>query len=150
MMGNYNYMTLGALIDELLNRLQDQAGVYTSRTEAQIFLTEGLRVLNATTLIWNVDYEFAFNSGDTWKSLNVPGSPRERTVTDSDLYSQMEAMLMEPVSGSVWTGTNQFNIDMLSAALQYRRDELLLQSGRSVRVDRSGEGCRRFTVFAAD
>src|ERR1700679_4300093 len=37
-------------------------------------------------------------------------------------------MLMEPMSGGVWTGTKQYNIGILSAALQYRRDELLLQS----------------------
>ena len=127
-MGAYSYLTFGALKAELLSRLQDPTAQNVSEAEAGVYIVEGLRVLNATTLIWNVDYEFAFNSGDTWKSLNVPGSPRERTVTDSDLYSQMEAMLMEPVSGSVWTGTDQFNIDMLSAALQYRRDELLLQS----------------------
>ena len=127
-MGAYSYLTFGALKAELLSRLQDPTAQNVSEAEAGMYIVEGLRVLNATTLIWNVDYEFAFNSGDTWKSLNVPGSPRERTVTDSDLYSQMEAMLMEPVSGSVWTGTDQFNIEMLSAALQYRRDELLLQS----------------------
>jgi hypothetical protein len=124
----YGYLTFGALKAELLSRLQDPTAQFTSNAEAGVYLTEGLRVINSLTLIWNVDFEFAFNSGDTWKSLNYPGSPRERTVTDTELYSQMEAMLMEPVSGPVWTGTDQFNIGLLSNALQYRRDELLLQS----------------------
>jgi hypothetical protein len=127
-MTGYSYLTFGALKAELLSRLQDPSAQFTSEAEAGSYITEGLRVLNSLTLIWNVDYEFAFNDGDTWKSLNVPGSPRQRTVTDTDIYSQMEAMLMEPISGSVWTGTDQFNIGLLSAALQYRRDELLLQS----------------------
>jgi hypothetical protein len=127
-MGGYAYLTFGGLKAELLSRLQDPNAQFTSDTEAGTYLIEGLRALNALTSIWNDDYELDFNSGDTWKSLNVPGSPRERTVTDTDLETQMEAMLLEPMSGGVWTGTDQFNIDSLSAALQYRRDELLLES----------------------
>ena len=92
----------------------------------------GLRILNAQTAALPADYQFDFNPGDTWKTLNVAGSPRQRTITDSDLYDQMEAMLLEPMSGGVWTGTAQYNIAMLSGALQYRRDELLLLSNANV------------------
>lgn len=127
-MAGYSYITFGQLKAALLERLQDAAGVFTTSTEAGIYLIEALRVLNAQTNIWNADYQFDFNPGDTWKSLNVAGSPRQRTVTDTQLYTQMEAMLMEPMSGGTWTGTNQFNIKALSQALQYRRDELLLLS----------------------
>ena len=127
-MGSYAYLTFGTLKAELLARLQDTSAQFTSNTEAGIYLTEALRVLNAQTFQWNADFLFDFDPGDTWKSLNVAGSPRQRTVTDTDLYNQMEAMLMEPMSGGTWTGTSQFNIGLLSAALQYRRDELLLQS----------------------
>lgn len=126
--GTYSYITFGALKAELLSRLQDTSGIMTTAAEAGIYLTEALRVLNAQTALWNSDYQLDFAPGDTWKSINVPGSPRQRTVTDTDLYNQMEAMLMEPMSGGTWTGTSQYNIGMLSAALQYRRDELLLQS----------------------
>lgn len=81
---------------------------------------------------WAYDYIFNFNSGDTWKSLNVAGSPRARTVTDSSMSVQMEMMLMEPQSGLVWTGTSQFNITNLENALQFRRDELLQMTGANV------------------
>lgn len=128
-MGAYSYLTFGALQGELLSRLQDAGAVNTPASEAKIYLTEALRVLNAQTFVpGQVDLKLDFNSGDTWKSLNFLGSPRQRTVTDSDLYKQMEAMLMEPMSGGTWAGTSQYNIGILSAALQYRRDELLLQS----------------------
>lgn len=130
-MGSYAYLTFGALKAELLSRLQDSTAQYTSDAEAGIYLTEAFRALNAQTFAWNADYQFDFNAGDTWKSLNVAGSPRQRTVTDADLYNQMEYMLLEPASGGTWTGTTQFNIGILSAALQYRRDELLLQSAAS-------------------
>jgi hypothetical protein len=37
----------------------------------------------------------------------------------------MEMMLLEPPTGQVWTGTNQFQISDLSQALQRRRDEMI-------------------------
>lgn len=124
----YAYLTLAQFRGELLQRLQDSAGVYTLPVEANLYIAEGLRLLNAQTAVWAQDFTFTFPQGSSWLSLNYTGSPRERTVTDSDLYMQMEAMLLEPMTGSVWTGTSQYNIGILSAALQYRRDELLLQS----------------------
>lgn len=124
----FAYLTLASLRSELLQRLQDPNGVFTTATEANQAIVEGLRVLNALTYQWSTFYTFNFNGGDTWKTINVIGSPRLRTVTDTQLYNQMEAMLLEPMSGGTWTGTPQFNIGLLSIALQYRRDELLLQS----------------------
>lgn len=124
----YTYLTLGQLRGELLARLQDPGGVHTPAAEANLYITEALRVLNIQTSLWNADWQLDFNPGDTWKSVNVAGSPRQRTVTDTYLYDQIEAMLYEPMSGGTWTGTNQYNIGIISAALQYRRDELLLQS----------------------
>lgn len=126
----YAYLSFAQLTAALLQRLQDTAGVSTTAAECQIYLTEALRVLNAQTQAPGiVDYQFNFNPGDTWKSLNVAGSPRQRTVTDTAIYTQMEYMLLEPPSGAVWTGTSQFNITNLSNALQYRRDELMQVSG---------------------
>lgn len=124
----FSYITLGQLRTELLARLQDSGAAFTTVAEANIYLNESLRLLNALTFQWNADYLFNFNPGDSWKTLNVAGSPRQRTVTDTYLYDQIEAMLLEPMSGGAWTGTSQFNIGLISAALQYRRDELLLQS----------------------
>lgn len=123
----YTYITLAQLRGELLARLQDAGGVYTPAAEANLYITEALRVLNALTCQWNADFEFDFSAGDTWKTINVADSPRQRTVTDTYLYEQMEAMLLEPMAVP-WTGTTQYNLGMFSAALQYRRDELLLQS----------------------
>jgi hypothetical protein len=128
--GGYAYITLAQLRAALMLRLQDVDNVNVPVAEANIYLTEAMRVLNAQTQGPGiVDFAFDFNPSDTWKSLNVAGSPRQRTVTDTEIYSQIEAMLYEPMSGGVWTGTNQFNIQQLANSLQYRRDELLLASG---------------------
>jgi len=106
--------------------------VFTTAAEGNYYIREALRMLNSLTYAWSADYQFDFNAGDTWKSLNVAGSPRQRTITTDYLFNQMEAMLIEPMSGGTWTGTPQFNIGILSAALQYRRDELLLECAGNV------------------
>ena len=136
-MASYGYISWAQLQAALLQRLQDVAGVNTTPAEANSAITEALRVLNAQTAAgtsgqWSADYLLDFDPGDTWKSLNVAGSPRQRTVTDEDVITQMETMLLEPPSGLTWTGTNQFNITNLSNALQYRRDELLQMTGANV------------------
>lgn len=125
----YTYLTLAQLQSALLQRLQDTSASMTTPAEATIYITEALRVLNANTGIWNAELQFDFNPGDGWKSLNFTDSPRQRTITDTQLYTEMEYMLMEPPTGGVWTGTNQFNITNLSNAIQYRLNEALLLSG---------------------
>ena len=126
----YSYLTLAQLRAALMLRLQDVGNVNVPVAEANIYIVEALRVLCAQTQAPGiVDYTFDFNPGDTWKTLNVAGSPRQRTVTDTQIYTQIEAMLYEPMSGGTWTGTNQFNITQIANSLQYRRDELLLTSG---------------------
>ncbi|HEY3620721.1 MAG TPA: hypothetical protein VGK96_28290 [Candidatus Sulfotelmatobacter sp.] len=131
-MAGYSYVSFAQLQASLLQRLQDINGVFTSTDEAQLYLIEALRVLNAQTATWVAPYQLDFNSGDTWKTLTTAPSPRVRTVTDTEIYTQMEYMLLEKTTGSTWTGTSQFNITNLSEALQYRRDELLQYSGANV------------------
>jgi len=129
---SYSYITLAQLQAALLQRLQDTSAIFTTSAEAQLYLTEALRVLNAQAALWNAEFQVGFNTGDTWKSLNYSGSPRQRTVTDTSLYTEMQYHLLEPPTGGTWTGTNQFNITNISNALQYRRDELLLASGANL------------------
>ncbi len=125
----YNYISFGDLKTALATRLQDPGLVWTTSDELGVYLTEALRVLNALTGIWNIDFVLTFNMGDQWESLNFPTSPRERTVTDSQVYTQMEYMLLEPPTGAVWTGTTQFTLNNFVQSLQYRRDELMMLTG---------------------
>ena len=90
----YNYLTLAQLRSALLLRLQDVSAVNMSVAEANLYIIEALRVLNAQTQAPGIiDFTFDFSPGDTWNTLNFTGSPRQRTVTDAQIYSQIEAML---------------------------------------------------------
>jgi hypothetical protein len=81
-------------------------------------------MFNVLTFTWKQD--FVFNATNLWNSLaTLPNSPRQRTLTDTNCYTQMEYMLLEPPTGGTWTGTSQFTINDFSTALQHRRDEML-------------------------
>ena len=124
----YTQTNLTTAIAQLSQRLNDTNNNFWSQSELQIYITTALRMYNCLT--WWYKADFVFNnasSTNVWSSLaTLTGSPRLRTVTDSQCYSEMELMLLEPnVGGGTWTGTNQFNTSVLSQALQRRRDEML-------------------------
>jgi hypothetical protein len=121
---NYQWLNFITARQQLAQRLYDTAEVWTTDAELKIYIQQALRMFNALTYTWKVDY--AFNPITLWTALgSVADSPRKRTLTDVDCYTQMENMLLEPPSGGTWTGTPQFSIADFSQALQRRRDEIL-------------------------
>lgn len=61
-------------------------------------------------------------------------SPRLRSVTDVDLYQQMQYMLLEPASGGTWTGSTQFTLANLQLSLQKRVQEVIQQTSCNLGV----------------
>lgn len=124
MSNQYTWLTLANAITALQARLN--AGSFWSPAELQIYLTEALRLRNALCEEWRQDFVFPA-SGSTWNNIGtMAGSPRLRTVTDANLYTQQQYMLLEPPAGAgTWTGTNQFNLQKLQYALSNRRNEVI-------------------------
>lgn len=116
----------------LAQRLSDPGNAFWTDAENGLYIIEALRTWNALTEVWNCDVTFTANSAaGEWINLaGLTGSPRIRTVTDNDLYVMMQLHLLEPTSGGgTWTGTSQFSLAALQAALQRRRDEVIQASG---------------------
>lgn len=129
MAGPYTWLTLTTALQQIQDRLNDQ-GVSWSTAELQVYLQEALKILNALTESWRS--EFTFNiQGVTWNNAGtMTGSPRLRTVTDAQLCTEMEYMLLEPAVGiGAWTGTNQFSVEKLQSALSVRRNEVIQVAG---------------------
>ncbi len=124
MPGTYQWLQFDNARQQLALRLADVNMLFWSDAELAIYIQQALRMYNCLTFTWKKD--FVFNSTTLWNSLgSLATSPRLRTLTDTFAYTQMEYMLLEPPTGSVWSGTSQFSIQDLSQALQRRRDEMI-------------------------
>ena len=120
----FQWLTFSAARQQLAARLSDSSKVHWTDQELKFYVWQALREFNALSYFWRAD--FTYNTGSVWNSLALlPGSPRQRTITDTYCYQIMQAMLFEPMTGGTWTGTNQFSITDLSTALQARRDEMI-------------------------
>lgn len=130
-MPQYTWLTYLQARQALAARLADPNNVFWTDAECGLYLLESLRTWNALTEVWNADFSFTGTSAQTWYNLaTLVGSPRVRTLHDSDLYTMMQYHLLEPpTGGGSWTGTAQFSLSDLQGALQRRRDEIIQVSG---------------------
>ena len=127
MAGSYAWLKLSDAITQLGQRLNITPSTTSLWTTAELttIIQTSLRIYNSLTWTWRQD--FTFSSPNLWNSLgSLPGSPRLRTITDLQVYAELEYLLMEPSNtNGVWTGTNQFSLATLSDALQSARDAII-------------------------
>jgi hypothetical protein len=122
-MPTYGWLTQTQAVQALHARLNNSQQWTVG--ELWVYLSEGLRILNSLTEQWNQDWAVPNATGDWINSGTTMTSPRVRTRTSNDLFTQMQYMLLEPASGGTWTGSSQFDIDDLSVALQRRIQEVI-------------------------
>jgi len=144
----YTSKSWSQLQTDLFDRLGDQ--LFYSNTgaypEVASYLRESLRVWNALANFYHERVVFTTTANVPWYSLPAvatnPPNILNFTVRDVDLIAEMQYQLMEsqplnaePVNPTVWLGTDMFNLPMLVAALQRRRDQFLLET--AVTLNRS-------------
>jgi hypothetical protein len=118
---------MSAAVSQLGQRLNitPSSTSFWTHAELQIYISQSLRQYNSLVWAWRTDFQYN-DPINLWNSLgSLAGSPRLRTLTDTYCYTEMEYMLLEPPSGGIWTGTNQFSVSVMSQALQRRRDEVI-------------------------
>lgn len=132
----YAWLTWNAAQAELSSRLSDTSQQFTVAAEVPLYLALAMQMWNSLTGFFVAEYPVTLTPPLTgnWQPANGSGSPRQQTQTDISLYTLIEYMLLEPPTGGTWTGTPQFNIEMLAQAVQGRRDEAL-QIGASNMVE---------------
>lgn len=125
-MATYSWLSKTDAVSQLQGRLSNSQ--YWTATELWLLLTEALRAWNAFTEQWNLEWVLTNANGAWINSGTTAGSTRLRTVTSNDLFARMEYTLLEPPSGGTWTGTSQFALSDLQAALQKRTQEVIQAS----------------------
>jgi hypothetical protein len=127
-MGNgvYTWLPVSTAVQQLAQRLNDPNMVFWSYNELFTYITRALQMQNSLCWVWRTDFTYS-DPVNIWNSLgSLAGSPRLRTMTDVEVYAELEFMLLEPSNlTGTWTGTNQFSLSVLSQALQRRRDEMI-------------------------
>jgi hypothetical protein len=123
----FSWITYAEAKTELAIRLGDPSNIFWSDTELGVYLFEAMRVYNALCQYWSQDYAVDLFPplSANWQSANTAGSPRQQTLTDTDIYTMIEYHLMESPTGRDWSGTNQFNITDIAKACSRRRNEIL-------------------------
>lgn len=126
MAATYSWLTLTQALAALQGRLQNST--YWSIAELTLYLQDALRFWNALTETWRLDYVLTpQTTPNVWNNLGtLAGNPRLRTVTDADLYTRMQYMLLEPPTGAgVWTGSSQFDLASMQYTLDKCRNEVI-------------------------
>lgn len=126
--------TLAQAQAALAARLNDPGFTHWTAAECTVYLREALRWWNAATAHWRDQDDFATSALTPFYDLGTVIAPlRARTVTNWDLVIDLQYALLEPpAAGGTWTGTNQFDLTVLSTAIQRRRDQFLRDTGAIV------------------
>lgn len=129
-MAGFTTTTFAQIKTDLANRLGDPTKTYWSDTELGLYIIEALRTWGLLTGYWR----------DTGQLNTVAGTPLYNitsiqntggedlltyTVTDSNVVSMIQYHLLEPATGTSWTGSEQFTLADLTGAITRRRDCLI-------------------------
>lgn len=131
----YSYITFAQAKQQLANRLYDSGKVFWIDAELGGYIKESLRTWNALTSFWEAEFTFQTKQNVTWYDLtdavNLPNTIRPLTVTDVNLYIDMQYALLEPAVGvNPWTGaSSQFTAEDIIRAVQRKRDEIISVTG---------------------
>lgn len=135
----YAYLTRAAAVDALALRLADPSKVRWIADELVECLRETHYTWQAATGMWDVRSEPTVIAPGT-AFIDIPStfpSLCGYSLFDQDLIGPLQYHLYEPKSVSLWTGSEMFTLEKLTAAIQRRRDQFLLETG--CRLTRTAE-----------
>jgi hypothetical protein len=127
----YTLPTLAQAQAALASRLLDPGFVHWTAAELTVYLREALRTWQAWTAHWRDQGSFELAMLTPFFDLpTVLPTLRAYTVTTWEIVTDLQYALLEPAApGGTWTGTDQFTLAQLAAAIQRRRDQFLQSTG---------------------
>jgi hypothetical protein len=133
----YAYLTFAQAVTILSNRLQDTGFVYWNQPDELLnCIIESVRIFQAATGSYKQQITFNTTTNLNYYDLTgLPSSPLAYTATDIEIVNNVLAALLEPplvYPLSSWTGTGQFFIEQVRAALQNRLNRFIGETGCAV------------------
>lgn len=136
----YAQLTRAQFRTELQNRLNSSGADFWVAAELNEYISEALSIWNVLTQWWLQDFTINLTTplSSDWIATNGSGSPRQQTLTETDLYSILCYHLIEPqpIAG-VWQGTSQFSMANLQQSAQNILNEMLLKTACNMTVNTS-------------
>ncbi len=131
----YASITLVASKAALAARLGNPTKTFWVDAELGRLLAEAQRTFNALTGFWRARDVFAADPAKRFYDLSVEMPDQlGYTVTDRDLVTDIQYALMEPATPTVWTGSEQFTLADVTAAIQRRLNQFLVDTGMVVKA----------------
>ena len=91
-----------------------------------------MRVFGVLTGFWRAQATFTTSASDPFYDIRTAGGFSGllgHAVTDQDMVKIIQYHLLEPAPGNSWSGTDMFDLDDVTRALQQRRDQFLAETG---------------------
>lgn len=127
----YTHLTLAQARTQLAGLLHDTSNVYWTAAELDVWIKEALRTWAVAAHYWRERGTLSTSSGTAFYDLTAALSPstlRGQVVTDTNLVRDIQYHLLEPATGTSWTGSEQFTFSQAQNALQRRRDQFLVET----------------------
>src|SRR5262245_58828349 len=123
--------TLTDMQTALSLRLGDPSMVRWTQNELTTYIYEALRTWNAWTAYWRDQATFNTTMLQAFYDLpTVLPTLRAYTVTNWQLVTDLQYALIEPPApGGTWTGTEQFDLSVLTTAIRRRRSQFFRETG---------------------
>ncbi len=129
----YNFLTFAQAVTALAGRLQDPSQIYWNQPSQLLnCLIESLRLFQALTGSYKQQVTFPTSAGVQYYDLPTLTSAGaiSYNATDVEVINNVLACLLEPpITFPVWTGTGQFTLAQLQAAMQSRLNRFLGETG---------------------
>ena len=131
----FAYLTFASARSMLSARLQDSNLVYWNQPlELDNCLIEAVRVYQALTGSYKQKIAFPTSQNVNYYDLpNLTGATNGDSVayhvTDVEIANNVLAALLEPPLAAIWSGSGQFTLTQLQAALQGRLNRFLSDTG---------------------
>ena len=124
----YVHTTFSQLKAALLARLGDSV-FWTDDTaiysEVGSYLQEALRVWAAAAHFWKDRVPLSLRTNVAWYDLRVEINALAYTVSDRQVLSEIQYHFLEPLNQTGWSGSDQFTLDEIVAAIERRRNQFL-------------------------
>lgn len=123
----YENVTWEELCERLAERLGDDQ--FWTHEELCMYVVEAIRTWNFLTQYHKERFTFATTAGQAFYDLEaIVPTLRSYSVLDTDLIKLMQYQLLEPPTGTSWTGTEQFTYAQVLDALNGQVNRLRVEA----------------------